>query len=84
MGEPGRLLPDLQQHQGRPHPAGDGVAPPVPAEGAARVLVGRAWHRAPAGGVGRVPRGRVAAVGRRHHETDGRPVATPPRASRPP
>ena len=43
LGEPGRLLPALQQHQGRPHAAGDGVVAarhPAPPHGTAWLVRG--------------------------------------------
>ncbi|VXB75998.1 hypothetical protein FRIGORI9N_420032 [Frigoribacterium sp. 9N] len=56
LGEPRRVLPQVQQPQERPHPARDGLGAALHAQATARGRLGRARHGADAGELGRVPR----------------------------
>jgi hypothetical protein len=54
--EPGRVLPSVQQHEGRPHSCRDGVAAAIHSADAAGPQLGRARLRATAPAVGRISR----------------------------
>ena len=58
VGEPRRVLPALQQRQGRSHAAGDGLGAAARPAAAARRAVDGAGHRAHRPALGAVPRAR--------------------------
>ncbi len=58
VGEPRRVLPALQQHEGRSHASGDEVGPAHHAASAPRRAVDRAGHRPHGSVLGAVPRPR--------------------------